>query len=386
MRLAFAYHRAAPETLGGAERYYATLCEGLAAAGEDVAYLTRHLWDGGGREIERRGVRMVAVARGGARFRRAEAGELAPKLTYAVALAWHLLRHGGRYDVVHVCCFPYPAVLAASAGLLMHRRTRLVVDWHEVHPPERWRARRGRWLGAVGAGLQSLALRCGDAAVTFSRLHAARLRARESAPATHVFPEFLPSAEAGPDEVEADREREIVFAGRLVPEKGVAHLPAVVAELHGDSPEWRATIFGSGPLEDDLRADVQRRDLGDSVRLAGFAPWSEVSAAFARAAALVFPSEQEGFGLVVLEAAAHGLPVVLVRAPDNAAVELVEEGRNGVVVETADPRDLAAAVLSLAGPGQPELARAWFEEAARDFSVGMSVAAHTELHRELVSS
>ena len=55
----------------------------------------------------------------------------------------------------------------------------------------------------------------------------------------------------------------------------------------------------------------------------------------------MLPSRREGYGLVVVEAASLGTPSVLVRDPDNAATELIEEGVNGFVVDSASPDDLA---------------------------------------------
>ncbi len=58
----------------------------------------------------------------------------------------------------------------------------------------------------------------------------------------------------------------------------------------------------------------------------------------------VLPSDREGFGLVVLEANACGLPVITVRRPDNAAQNLVVEGKNGFIAEL-DDADLARTIL-----------------------------------------
>ena len=63
-----------------------------------------------------------------------------------------------------------------------------------------------------------------------------------------------------------------------------------------------------------------------------------------RAMCMVLPSRREGYGLVVIEAAARGTPSVVVEGPDNAAVELIEEGVNGVVAASASAEDLAAAI------------------------------------------
>jgi len=76
----------------------------------------------------------------------------------------------------------------------------------------------------------------------------------------------------------------------------------------------------------------------------------------------LFPSRREGYGLVVVEAAALGTPTVVVRSPDNAAVELIVDGENGVVAASAEPEELADAILRVQAAG-PELRRstaAWF--------------------------
>lgn len=384
-RVAFVYHRIAPETLGGAERYYETLSKAMAAQpGVEVTYLTRRYWDGPRRtRRDHRAIVSVDAARGGADSGR---GRIWPKLSFAVGLVAHLLRHGGRYDVVHACCFPHTGVVACRLGLLPHRRTKLVADWHEVLPRATWRRRLGR-LGDLGFVAQRLALACGDAAVAFSRLHLDRLRSEGArAPVQRLLPEFHPGSAPPPWPSAVPRERLVVFAGRMAAEKRPELVPPTVAELRRRDPasNWKGLVFGAGAELDRVCAAVAEAGVEEDVRLAGFAPWEEVADGMLRGAALVFPTTREGFGLVVVEAAGHGLPVVLVQEPDNAAVELLEEGRNGSLAASAAPADLAAAVLRLAAdPGIHDSTRAWFEEAEERLSVPEALRAHRELHEAL---
>lgn len=361
-RVAFVYHLRYPATVGGAERFYATLSRELARS-RPVTLLTRSFPgapapDGPVETLE------LSPARDDSR---GFALRSLPKVEFALALFWHLLRHGQRYGAVHVCCFPHVGVIAARLGLLPHRRVLLLVDWHEVMPRATWRRRLGR-KGDLGWLVQRIAVRVGDVAVTFSRLHERRLRDEGRRGRVEVLPEFPPDARV-PDgeEARAAREPLIVFAGRLVAEKRAHLVPAVLAELRRDDPSWRALIFGDGP--DRERVERAAAETG-AAELAGFAPWEDISAAMLRASALVFPTTREGFGLVVLEAAAHGLPVVLVREEDNASVELVEAGAEGRVCESADPAAMAAAVSDLAAdPGSPSRARDWYEREAERYSV-----------------
>jgi glycosyltransferase involved in cell wall biosynthesis len=76
-----------------------------------------------------------------------------------------------------------------------------------------------------------------------------------------------------------------------------------------------------------------------------------------------------------VEAAAAGVPSVVVREPDNAAVELIEEGVNGFIAVSADPQAIADAVLkvSAAGPALRASTAAWFGRNARRLSLGASL-------------
>lgn len=359
-RIALVYDHLWPHTIGGAERWYAAIADELA--GEQPVTLVSRTFEGA-----RAGtVEVVGLGRGG-------------RLRFPAALAWHLLRHGRRYEVVHVCSFPQGlAILAARIGLLPHRRTALVADWHEVLSATDWRERRGRLGGAIGRLVQRLAMRTGDAAVTFSRLHAARLGGRAT-----VVPEFPPADEVPEQAGPGGREPVVLFAGRLVPQKRAHLLPAVVAELRRHDPAWRGVVYGDGPERE--RVELAAAGLpGGAFELAGFMGERELAEAMLRASALVLPTTREGFGLVVLEAAAHGLPSVLVDEPDNAAVELLESGEAGVVCPDAEPATLAAAVLRLAhDPEAHDRARAWFDAVRERHSPASAARELRNLHARL---
>ncbi len=90
----------------------------------------------------------------------------------------------------------------------------------------------------------------------------------------------------------------------------------------------------------------------------------------------MLPSRREGYGLVVVEASAASTPSVVVSGPDNAAVELVEDGVNGVIAPSAEPGDVADAILSVvaAGAAMRESTGAWFDRNAERLSLEASLA------------
>jgi glycosyltransferase involved in cell wall biosynthesis len=373
VRICLVYDCLFPYTVGGAERWYRNLGERLGAEGHDVSYLTLRQWDRG-KTGEVPGVDVVAV---GPRMQLyAEAGRrrILPPLVFGLGVLWHLLRHGGRYDVVHTASFPYFSLLAAAAVRKL-RRYRLVVDWHEAWSREYWREYLGPVAGWVGNAVQELCLRVPHEAFCFSRLHARRLRAGGvRGPVTVLEGEYAgdltpPVARAVPGEPV------VVFAGRLIPEKQASALVPAIARARDRLPELRGLILGDGPERAAVAAAVRENGLDGAVSVPGFVAAEEVDRAMREALCVALPSRREGYGMVVVEAASMATPSVVVAAPDNAAVELVEEGVNGFVAPTARPTDLAEAIVrvSEAGLALRESTAGWFARNARRLSIDSSL-------------
>ena len=268
--------------------------------------------------------------------------------------------------------FPYFSLLAAALVRPL-RRAQLVVDWHEVWSRDYWREYLGRAGGRVGWAVQKLCARLPHRAFAFSRLHARRLEEIGfHGTVTVLHGEYAGSLEVEPP---AAAEPLLVFAGRHIAEKRVPALVRAFERVHAERPELRCEIYGDGPERPAVLELVRELGLEASVEAPGFVDSERVDAALRRAACMVLPSRREGYGLVVLEAAARGTPSVVAAGPDNAAVELVEDGRNGYVAGSAEPDELAAAILRVLDGGQ-ELRVAtseWFRENARRLSLESSL-------------
>jgi glycosyltransferase involved in cell wall biosynthesis len=370
MRICVVYDCLFPWTVGGAERWYRNLAERLAAEGHEVTYLTLRQWDRGV-EPSYSGVRVVAVGPRMALYT-GPRRRIGPPVVFGLGVLWHLLRHGRGYDVVHTASFPYFSLLAA--GVL--RRAcgyGLVVDWHEVWSREYWREYLGRAGGALGNAIQAACMRFSQRAFCFSRLHRDRLRSGGlRGPATVLEGEYA-GHPAPPDA--RPPEPVVVFAGRHIPEKRAPAVVPAVGRARREVPELRGVVFGDGPERDAVLAAIEREGLQGIVEAPGFVSSDEVDAGLRRALCMVLPSRREGYGLVVVEAAARGTPSVVVAAADNAAVELVEEGENGVVAASAGPEDLAAAILRVHEGGEAlrERTRAWYARNARRLSLDASL-------------
>jgi glycosyltransferase involved in cell wall biosynthesis len=419
MRICLIYDCLYPHTVGGAERWYRGLAERLAEEGHDVSYLTLRQWPRGERaQIDPRvrvlvaGPRMALYTEGGRR-------RIAPPLVFGAGVLWHLLRQGRRYEVVHTCSFPYFPLLAAALMRPL-RRYALVVDWFEVWSRSYWRDYLGGAAGLVGAAVQRACARVPQRAFCFSELHARRLKEEgmsggeatiltglyAGSPSRVVLPKVAPVSGARPPEqaLRADLPRPappvesapsvpgpkapnpepstvegplVLFAGRLIPEKRVGLGVAAVALAAPRIPALRAVFYGDGPEREALHAAVARHGVGAIVATPGFAPAEDLEADMRRAALMLVTSSREGYGLVVVEASAHGTPTIVVAGEDNAATELVEDGVNGVVVAEDSPEAIAQAIVRVcaAGPALRESTARWYAENAERLSLEHSLRA-----------
>jgi glycosyltransferase involved in cell wall biosynthesis len=297
---------------------------------------------------------------------------IGPPLLFGAGVLLHLLRRGRSYDVIHACSFPYFSLLAAAAVRPV-RGYRLFVDWFEVWTGEYWQEYLG-WLGKIGWFVQRRCVRVRHLAFCFSRLHERRLR-HEGFQGEITRLEGL---YAGPLRAPQPRPADtvVIFAGRHIPEKRVTAIPAALARAREVLPSLRAELYGDGPDRAEAMRLVGELGLSGAVETPGFVESERVHDALARGLCLILPSRREGYGLVVVEASSVGTPSVVVSGPDNAAVELVDEGHNGIVVPSPDPDELATAILRIheAGPELRERTAVWFGKNAERLALDSSLA------------
>ena len=144
---------------------------------------------------------------------------------------------------------------------------------------------------------------------------------------------------------------ELLFVGRLVEKKGLIHLIEALPEIARMRPQVRLKVAGSGPEESALRA--RAGELGVAARIDFLGPVANdaLPELYRRASLFVAPGvvardgDQEGLGLVYVEALACECPVVASDLP--AIRDVVVDGVNGVMVPPGDSRALAASVTTL---------------------------------------
>ncbi|MGE3818751.1 MAG: glycosyltransferase [Isosphaeraceae bacterium] len=175
----------------------------------------------------------------------------------------------------------------------------------------------------------------------------------------------------------------ILFAGRLVEQKGVDVLIDALDLLQHVWPELRTLIVGDGPMRDTLVETAQAYDLDARLRFTGHR--EDVPRLLAASDLLVLPSRYEGLPNVVLEAMRFGKPVVATAAP--GTTELVVDGQTGMLVPLDDPRALAQAIRTVLGdPGlRRAMGDAGLARVQAHFRVDAMVTKFAELYESLAA-
>ncbi|MGH7539604.1 MAG: glycosyltransferase family 4 protein, partial [Gemmatimonadota bacterium] len=169
------------------------------------------------------------------------------------------------------------------------------------------------------------------------------------------------------------------YVGRLAREKGIATLGRAWRQVERERPLAHLVVVGSGG-----EASTLRGALGDAGRVRWLGFRDDVPSVMAALDVVVLPSLTEAFGLVAVEAMAAGIPVVATSVEGLA--EVVQDGREGILVPPGEPEPLARAIARLAG--DPEERRRLGEagrHTARRYSIEAMAAAYERLLCERVA-
>jgi glycosyltransferase involved in cell wall biosynthesis len=138
----------------------------------------------------------------------------------------------------------------------------------------------------------------------------------------------------------------VLYVGRLNPEKNLPYLIHAFAELVRTQANCRLEIVGSGNQRGALEQLIRQLGLGDKVQLLGFVAHADLPRYYQRCHVFVLPSLVETQGLVAMEAMRFSKPVIVTHSIVSAK-ELVDEGRNGFIVDPDSPEQLTDRLLRL---------------------------------------
>lgn len=143
----------------------------------------------------------------------------------------------------------------------------------------------------------------------------------------------------------------VLYVGKLIEVKGVEYLLRAFAQVLSQNPKVFLVLIGDGDRRRDLEQEAKRLKIARSVEFLGALPHSEIIPNYQMADLVVLPSivtsrgETEGMPVVILEAFASGKPVVASRI--GSIEDVIEDGKNGILVPPRDPGALADGILRL---------------------------------------
>lgn len=195
---------------------------------------------------------------------------------------------------------------------------------------------------------------------------------------TYVIPNSLPFY---PQESSTCENKRAICVGRLSEQKGMEYLIEAWSYVHKNHPDWKLDIYGYGELKEEMTRSIATLDLTDVISINE--PTNEIIQKYLESSIYIMSSRFEGFGMVLLEAMACGVPCISFDCPYGPA-DIIRNGEDGFLVEHLNTRALANSICQLIE--QPELRKRFGEKAKKNitrYSKDNVMKQWTELFNEL---
>jgi glycosyltransferase involved in cell wall biosynthesis len=344
MKIAFVYDAIYPWVKGGAEMRNYELGKRISAKGHEVHIFGVKWWEGED-VIRYENMTLHGVCKARDLYVNGRRS-ISEALVFAIKLFPELGKE--KFDLIDVSVFPYFSCFAVKAISVL-KKTPSVFTWHEVWDGY-WYEYMGK-AGFFGKIVEKAVSKISEKNIAVSDWTKKRL---ESLGVLKDNITEIPNGidlkkiseikhEGGPTSANSlnspdfkEKNYDVIFAGRLIKEKNVNFLLKAIALLKTDFPDIRCCIVGDGPEKATLLGLANELAISGNVEFAGFQEYDTLICKIKASKVLVLPSSREGFGMVVIEAFACGVPVVTVTERYNAAQGLVDDGVDGFVVKLGD--------------------------------------------------
>ena len=340
MKIAFIYDAVYPWVKGGPEKRVYELAKRLAERGHEVHWYSIGWWwtENDHNDIIMEGIKLHGVS-DPINLYSDDRRSIKEALIFSLKLLKPLFKDS--YDVVDCQGFPFFSCFTAKihSGL---GKSNLIITLHEVWG-DYWYTYLGK-PGILGKIVERTMLSLTNNIITVSLKTKNDLRKIKKSEKSIIIPNGIdfnhikgirPSNEGST----------IIFAGRLIKEKNVDVLIQSLVTVKKKIPDIICLIIGNGPELSKLEKLVSDLQLNENIIFKDFMEnYDDLIGYMKSSKVLVLPSTREGFGMVVIEANACGIPVVTVDHPMNAAVDLVIDGVNGFKTQL-EPDDMSDKII-----------------------------------------
>lgn len=328
MKIALVYDAIYPYIKGGGEKRFYEIGKRLTKKGHQVHLYGMKFWEGEN-VIKQNEMYLHGIYKAKKLYTK----EGRRSILQAIYFGFHSMKLIKEdFDVIDCCGFPYFSLFSCKLVSLIKRK-KLFSTWHEVWGKNYWYEYIG-WKGYLGYIIEKLAVLMPDKIISVSKhtTHKCKSKLNSKKP-IYTVPngiEFDLITKIKPAKEKSD----VIFVGRLISSKNVDILIKSIKLIKEKNPEIKSLIIGDGPEKKTLEALTQKLNLEKNIKFLGFLENDgDVYALMKSSKVFVLPSTREGFGIVVIEVNACGIPVITVNHKDNAARDLIEEGENGFVCQ-----------------------------------------------------
>ncbi|KAF5068356.1 Glycosyltransferase Gtf1 [anaerobic digester metagenome] len=350
MKIAFIYDSVYPWVKGGAERRVYELAKRLVENGHEVHWYTMGFWMDETSQMpenmELNGIHLHSVCKPVELYTSGRRS-IKEAIYFALKLTRPLMNE--HFDVVDCQGFPFFSCFTAKIHSLLGKST-LFITFHEVWG-DYWYEYLGK-MGIFGKVVEKLTFKLTDHVITVSKKTMRDLEDLSGVKST-VIPNGIDFREIEAIKVEdtgdsqtkhSTRSSHVIFAGRLIKEKNLGLLMESIEIIRSRRPEIKCLIVGEGPEREKLEKTVSKKNLNQNIEFMGFLENQKTLISLMKSSKVfVLPSKREGFGMVVIEANACGLPVVVFKHDMNAACDLITEDLNGFI--STGPEDMAEKII-----------------------------------------
>lgn len=320
--IAFVSDGVYPFNVGGKEKRLYEIARRLVQQNRQIHIYTMKWWKGE-KDIEIDGVSYHAISRLYPLYVN-ERRSIKEGILFSLACFRLFFKPFDIIDVDHMPFFP----LFSMRIVCWLKRKKLHATWHEVWGADYWRQYLGVF-GRLGYLIEKVSIKLPNVIIanswhTTRQLQDFGARCEIKTVPLGVDLDHIYGAS------KQKKSSDVIYAGRLISHKNVDLLVKAIARVKKVRPAIKCIIIGNGPEKPSLERLVHSLGLKTNVKLIGFLKKQNDLYGYIKASkVLVLPSVREGFGLIVAEANACDIPVITTDHKNNAARELIIEGKNG---------------------------------------------------------
>lgn len=352
MKIAFIYDTAFPWVTGGAERRIYEIATRLSNRGHDVHIFCLGYWMNtkefsSQKTIRYKGLTYHSVGKAMDLYTKNNTRSIKEALYFAGCILTNAKLKD--FDIVDCQGFPYFSCYSSK----LKNRKNLVITVHEVWN-DYWYEYLGK-LGFFGKIVEKGIFHLTKNVICVSQLTYENMLKNSCPSNSTIIANGVNTNEITYVNPSQDY-NDIVFAGRLIPEKHVDLIINAVSKVSKVHPHVKCKIIGNGPMEKYLKTLTSSLNLENNIIFEDFYEDHEkLYSTIKSSSALVLPSKREGFGIIVIEANACGVPVITLYDEMNAAKDLITK-ENGWIVSD-DCEELSKIIIQIIENGIPNSQR-----------------------------